>query len=130
MGAGESVIVYNGGGNGMHSGIFMSSCAEFAADYGPVRTFELDVSCAFDSLNPDHVRGVLPLSDPYDGSMVETLEQYFERSSDTWEMIEKAVSSYPVVIIYEGGVRNFLVNDVSRLREVSPVPPKRPAFTP
>jgi hypothetical protein len=112
------IVVFNGGATTIHPGIFMSTSPDFASDYGSLRAFELSLDGLFDSLDPEHVAGILPLFDPYDGVCIDTIEAYASRSSDTWEMIEDVVKGYPVVRISEGGTVNYLVNDPGLLREI------------
>jgi len=114
----NNIVVFNGGATSIHRGIFMSSSPSFASDYGSLRAFELSLDGVFDALNPEHVVHILPLFDPYDGTYIDTLDAYFERSSDTWEMIEDVVKGYPVIKMSEGGVTNYLVNDTNQLAEI------------
>lgn len=100
--------------------MFFSSDPNFAANYGEMHSYQLvyDASQAFDSLDPDMVAPLLPMNDPYDDEEIATMDDYMERSSDTWEMLEDrwgigngGTTGYPIAIVYEGGTRNYLVTN-------------------
>lgn len=125
------LVVYHGGGDGTpHRGFFVSTSRDFASDYGTVRAYELRIKGPiFDSLDPEHARRVLPLHDPYDGAEVGTVEDYMERSSDTWEMLEEDVRTldrYVAARVTEGGVVNWLINEPSLLTEIPMPDPEGP----
>jgi len=114
--ASSSLNVYHGteGSPEPHDGMFFSTDADFASNYGSVHRYEIELGRIFDSLDAAMVEPLLPLHDSYDDEDIETIEAYMERSSDTWEMIETAVSSirskgFDTMIVYEGGVKNYLV---------------------
>jgi len=95
---------------------FFSTDPDFAADYGEVRSYSLQMTDVLDTTDRTTMEPYLPFIDPYDGSEVSTWEQYLERIGDTWEMIEAALPLLPqasIVLITEGGVTNYLVRDTS-----------------
>jgi hypothetical protein len=111
----------------VHPKMFFTSDPDFAKSYGSyVTAYHLNISNFADTLDPDLIEEFLPFYDSYDDKEVETLDDYMERSSDTWEMIEadgKADSMVGRVgaaglIVYEGGVRNFLVYDTSVVKPI------------
>ncbi|NTF17835.1 hypothetical protein G6L37_05430 [Agrobacterium rubi] len=116
------MMVFHGGEGGVHRGIFVSTDREFASDYGDVTAYDLslDGASVFDSLDEEQVGALLPITDPYDGVDITTFAEYLDRSSDTWEMIESYVSGYGIVVIYEGDVKNYKVNDIRHLRPLDP----------
>jgi hypothetical protein len=114
------VKVYHGSvkpkGDELHPRMFFSSCPRFASDYGPhVKEYLLNVSSFLDSLDPELIEPLLPLYDPYTDTDVKTWSDYEDRSSDTWEIIEDHAEEMVLysdadgIIIYEGGIKNYLV---------------------
>lgn len=103
---------------------FFSTCRREALSYGPhITEHVLDTSRFIDTLDPNFVEEFLPFYDHYDDREITTVQDYMERSSDTWEMVEdKADEIMHVVggaaglIVYEGGCRNFMVYDVSAIK--------------
>lgn len=109
----------------LHPKMFFSSDPEFCESYGKhITAYRLNTMNLIDSLDEELIEPHLPLYDPYTDSMVETISDYMDRSSDTWEIVEdiadKLVSYAGAagIIIYEGGIRNFLVYDT---RIVTPI---------
>jgi hypothetical protein len=80
----------------------------------------------FDSLDENEIEPLLPIYDPYTETDIETMSDYMDRSSDTWEIIEQYLSSiegmgYDSVRIFEGGVENYYVFDKQNIKMVGPV---------
>ena len=107
---------------GKHHGMFLSSCPDFAADYGPVHLYRVRLGQVFDSLDEETIRPLLPLEDPYDDTMLETVEAYMKSCEDTWERIEAVEGSCPgdTLLVTEGGVVNYLLRDGSRATLLGP----------
>jgi hypothetical protein len=115
-------VLYHGGDNHEpHDLMFFSEAEQFAEDYGEVRSYEVDLGRVFDSLDHQNIEPLLPLHDTYDDAEISSLDDYDQRSSDTWEMLEAVVSSVwstgaDSLLVTEGGYVNYLVRDKSRIR--------------
>lgn len=110
----------------LHRKMFFSSDRRFASDYGAhITTYELNTLHFADTLDPELIEQFLPLHDHYDDRDIETMSDYMDRSSDTWEMIEEVadrmigMTGAAGLIIYEGGCKNYMVYDTSCLRPAS-----------
>lgn len=107
----------------LHEKMFFSSDRGFASDYGlHITTYELNVLNFADTLDPELIEQFLPLHDHYDDRDIDTMSDYMDRSSDTWEMIEEVADDIvhmidaAGLIIYEGGCKNYMVYDTNCLR--------------
>jgi len=99
---------------------FFSSSKDFAKNYGKnLYRYILHLYNPFDSLKRSHLdklfKAVIEIEDPYDGKIYRSSSQILNKlASDTWEALEplkndiKAMG-YDSVIIYEGGIKNYLV---------------------
>jgi hypothetical protein len=104
----------------LHPGMFFSTDPDFCTSYGKhITKWEIDLTRFLDSLDPDLIEPLLPLYDPYTDSEINDWSDYEDRSSDTWEIIEDRAKGLcdahgaAGMIIYEGGIRNFIVYDTS-----------------
>jgi len=110
-----TIIAHHGGENHLpHDRMFFTTDKDFASEYGKVRQYRIKLGQCFDSLDPDAVESILPVEDTYSDTMIDNLSDYMDRSSDTWEMIEGEIGQlkamgYDSAIIYEGGIKNYLV---------------------
>lgn len=109
----------------LHRKMFFSSDPEFAKDYGKyITAYDLNTVKFVDSLDRNLIEPLLPLYDPYTDTDVNNFEEYIQRSSDTWEIIEShadqivADTGADGLIVYEGGVVNYLVFNVNALEDV------------
>lgn len=109
----------------VHSQMFFSTSRDFASDYGKhITEYDLNVSNMIDSLDEDLISDHLPLYDPHADVELSTIEEYMDRSSDTWEILEvdglalSLVHSHGAdgIIVYEGGVRNYFVVNTHALK--------------
>ena len=103
--------------------VFFSTCRNFAADYGEVSKYTINVGEVFDSTSQAHIEQLLcainQLYDSYNEEYVATFEEFEEASnylSDTWEVIENHLSSiyrlgYDSALITEGGIVNYVVRN-------------------
>ena len=118
----RAVVLYHGGADHTpHDLMFFSEEEQHAETYGGVREYEVVLGQVFNSLARHDVEKLLPLHDPYDDRDIETMEDYDNRSSDTWEMIEEVLSTIwstgaDSILVTEGGYINYLVRDKSRIR--------------
>jgi hypothetical protein len=121
------VTAYHGGDTPEpHDGMYFSSNVNFSQDYGTVYQYKLNLGMMFDSLDENEIEPLLPIYDPYTETDIETMSDYMDRSSDTWEIIEQYLSSiegmgYDSVRIFEGGVENYYVFDKQNIKMVGPV---------
>jgi hypothetical protein len=109
----------------LHPGMFFSTDPDFCTSYGPhITKWSLDTLKIVDSLDDDLVEEILARYMLYDGHSdrdIETVDDYMELSSDTWEMIEPHAQSICKLVgaagmtIYEGGVQNYVIYDTSVL---------------
>lgn len=111
-----------------HRGSFFSTDRDFASGYGPyVTEWVIDLSRTGSSLDGDFITDYLPLYDPYDDAEINSLDDYFERSSDTWEILETdgvidkmmQDAGLAALSVYEGGIENYYVRDTGILTPVS-----------
>lgn len=122
-----NVTAYHGGKHDLHRKMFFSSDEHFASSYGPVEKYQINVMNFVDSLDPDLIQDYLPLYDHYDNREITSIEEYMELSQDTWEMIEEradeiiANTGADGIIIYEGGVKNYLVYNIDVVSKVRPI---------
>jgi hypothetical protein len=86
--------------------------------------FKLNTMNFIDTLDEEFVEGFLPFYDHYDDKDIETLSDFMDRSSDTWEMVEDkadeiiGVTGADGLIIYEGGIKNYLVYNTRCLEKI------------
>jgi hypothetical protein len=117
----STITVYHGGDHPEpHDNMYFSTDLRFATEYGKVFQYKINLGKMFDSLEEESVSDFLPMYDPYTESDVETISDYMDRSSDTWELIEQHLSDieamgYDSVRVFEGGIENFLVFDKSNI---------------
>jgi hypothetical protein len=109
-----------------HPRMFFTECEDFASDYGPhISKWELNVMSFADSLDRDLIEELLPLYDPHTDHDINDWSDYVDRSSDTWEMIEDRaddivkMAGAAGLIVYEGGIRNYIVYDTSVIRRLA-----------
>ena len=121
----KGILVYHGGSHYRpHDGMYFSTSEEFAESYGQVYRYSVNLGRMFDSLNEKLVSPMLPLYDPYDDEEIYSMEEYMERSNDTWEIIEQHLSyirglGYDSIRIFEGGVENYYIFRKENIRLVS-----------
>jgi len=77
----------------------------------------------FDSLDPKLIEPMLPMYDPYHETDIETIEDYLDSSSDTWEILEQHLRyvkgmGYDSLRIFEGGVENYYIFDKNNIRMI------------
>lgn len=123
--AATTITVYHGGLNSEpHDGMYFSSDPEFASDYGEVHKYSISLGKIFDSLDPELIKPMLPLYDPYTETEITTMYQYNQRSSDTWEIIEQHLDDirsmgYDSIRIFEGGIENYYVFNKFKIRSIN-----------
>lgn len=100
--------------------VFFSSSEDFAKDYGNVRMYAIQLKKPFDTCLKEDVETLLSfigtLTDPYSSSYFTTYQKLDESGllyHDTWEIFEPFMQTierlgYDGMIIYEGGVQNFV----------------------
>ena len=124
MGRDDEVVLYHGTQatfETFRGKTFLSTSRDFAADYGArIGQFRLAAQRVFDPLARADVEWLFgkvgPLVDPYDDREFADADAYLDWASetDTWEIFEQyadliAANGYDALIVWEGGVRNYLV---------------------
>ena len=122
--AATTITAYHGGANPEpHDGMYFSSDPNFAKDYGEVYQYKISLGKMFDSLDEHLIEPMLPMYDPYHEVDIETIDEYMDSSSDTWEIIEQYLRSiksmgYTSIRVFEGGVENYYIFDRSNIQLV------------
>lgn len=111
--------------------VFFSSQKFFAEDYGDVEPYALTLHLPFQTSEKSHIDFLLEhvseLVDPYWGETFHSYEELKETGllyHDTWEIFEPLIPKikslgYDSMIIYEGGVENFVSFHASQYRRLS-----------
>lgn len=116
----NGIVVYQGKLNESDSSNFFSTEADFASDYGEVKSYLLTANNIFDSSNLEHLKLLFAsgsITDPYDERIFNTAEEYCNsdlRGANTWESMEPLLDyinglGFDAALIYEGGVENYYV---------------------
>jgi len=122
--AASTITAYHGGDHPEpHNGMYFSSDPGFAEDYGEVYQYSIHLGKMFDSLDPKLIEPMLPMYDPYHETDIETIEDYLDSSSDTWEILEQHLRyvkgmGYDSLRIFEGGVENYYIFDKNNIRMI------------
>lgn len=110
--------------------IFFSSSSVFAKTYGTVANYEITFSNPFDTGEENDIRcllnKVLEIIDEYSESTFRSFEEIEESGlmyHDTWEMFEPYMDEirrfgYDSMIIYEGGIKNYILFDSCQYKRV------------
>lgn len=120
--AASTITAYHGGDHPEpHNGMYFSSDPDFAEDYGEVYKYNIYLGKMFDSLDPNLIEPMLPMYDPYHEADIETMEEYMDSSSDTWEILEQHLRyikgmGYDSLRIFEGGIENYYIFDKSNIQ--------------
>lgn len=120
--AATTITAYHGGDHPEpHDGMYFSSDPHFAKDYGEVYQYKISLGKMFDSLDEHLIEPMLPMYDPYHEVDVETIDEYMDSSSDTWEIIEQHLRDiksmgYDSIRVFEGGVENYYIFDKSNIQ--------------
>lgn len=123
--SGKTILVYHGGGHPEpHNGMYFSTDPGFAEDYGKVYQYKIDLGKMFDSLDETLIEPMLPMYDPYHEVDVETIDEYMDSSSDTWEIIEQHLRDiksmgYDSIRVFEGGIENYYIFDKNNITLLS-----------
>lgn len=111
--------------------VFFSSSEDFSKDYGDVKTYQLTFKNPFHTCSEKDVTHILGrlnvLVDSYDDSEYRSYEELGNSGllySDTWELFEPYMNQikrlgYDGMIIYEGGVENYVSFDSDQYRLVN-----------
>ncbi|PFJ33195.1 hypothetical protein [Bacillus thuringiensis] len=111
--------------------VFFSSNEEFSKDYGDVKTYKLTFKNPFHTCSEKDVTHLLSqlsvLVDSYDDSEYRNYEELENAGllySDTWELFEPYMNQikrlgYDGMIIYEGGVENYVSFSLNQYRLVN-----------
>ena len=130
---GEPIVVYRGSENGMleSENNFFSTSERFSEDYGRVKEYYISLEKIFDPLNEEHIQSIIDaeggIVDFHSGKDYQDAKEIIEElSNDNWEAIEKSLnfirgSGYDGVIVYEGGVKNYLVFETKSIKNKSSI---------
>lgn len=111
--------------------VYFSSQKWFAEDYGDVEPYLLTLRLPFQTSTEDNINFLLEhvpeLVDPYSGETFHSYEELKEIGvlyHDTWEIFEPLIPQikslgYDGMIIYEGGVENFVSFYAEQYRRLS-----------
>lgn len=106
--------------------VFFSSSEDFSKDYGDVKSYQLTFKNPFHTCSEKDVTHLLiqlnVLVDSYDNSEYRSYEEIVNSGllySDTWELFEPHMNQikrlgYDGLIIYEGGVENYVSFDTKQ----------------
>ena len=120
--AATTITAYHGGDHPEpHDGMYFSSDPHFAKDYGEVFQYRISLGKMFDSLDEHLIEPMLPMYDPYHEVDIESMDEYMDSSSDTWEIIEQHLRDiksmgYDSIRVFEGGVENYYIFDKSNIQ--------------
>lgn len=120
--AATSITAYHGGDHPEpHDGMYFSSDPDFSKDYGDVYQYKINLGKMFDSLDERLIEPMLPMYDPYHEVDIETIDDYMDSSSDTWEIIEQHLRDiksmgYDSIRVFEGGVENYYIFNKSNIQ--------------
>jgi hypothetical protein len=104
---------------------FWSSSRSFAEDYGDIIEARLKLEKVFDTADEQQIKELynngIRLHDPYNDREYLTAEDYINSylfGVDSWEAFEETpgalsyiLKHYDIIILYEGGVKNYYVNN-------------------
>lgn len=120
--AATTINAYHGGDHPEpHDGMYFSSDPHFSEDYGAVYQYKLHLGKMFDSLDENVIEPMLPMYDPYHEVDIETMDEYMDSSTDTWEIIEQYLRDiksmgYDSIRVFEGGVENYYIFSKSNIQ--------------
>lgn len=125
----NEVIVYHGTGiddHRPHAKQFFSTDRTFAENYGStIYAYRLNQMEFIDTADPEFAEAFFPFYDHFSDQTVNTIDGYMERLNDTWAMVEDKADEIVEetdaagLIVYEGGIKNFLVYDTSVLTPIT-----------